>query len=425
MTALFPLLPWIVQATIKGSIAIIVMTAAYALIGRRLRARWWCALWLLALVRLAAPTAPGTEWSLFNFVPLHPGIELQLRGPAAQLAVPWWIVAWKWLVLVWFAGFAILVCRMIIATVRVRSIVRRALASGKARDIVEEARVQLHIRREIAVVESPLIDGPALHGVFRPTLLLPEGMCSAFDREELRHIILHELAHLRRHDIAVNWIVNAIRAMHWFNPLVWLAATRIQEERELACDELTLACLDPQERTDYGRTILKVIACFRSAEPVPALVGIVNRKQQMRRRLMMIQADGRRSPFAVPVLAVLSAIGCMALVDAPRIDRATLDPGAVRTLECLERRIDVDVTNASLTDLLGTISAQSGVKIAGSSSVPDLRCARFSLHAVKTPASAVLTAALSPYGIVAVPSANGMTLTTGPPCLERRSATHH
>jgi bla regulator protein BlaR1 len=415
------------------------MAAAHALIGRRLRARWWCALWLVALIRLVAPTAPAAGWSLFNFLPPHPAIELQLRAPAGsmvfdvirqRIAVPWWIAAWKFLVLAWFGGVAIILGRMIVSTTRMHSLVVRALESDGATpaawDIVEEARAQLHIRRGIVAVESPFIGGPALHGVLRPTLLLPEGMCDTFDRDELRHVVLHELAHLRRHDVAVNWLVNAVRAMHWFNPLVWLAVARIQEERELACDELTLSCLHPHERLGYARTILKLVERFRSAEPVPALVGIVNQKQQMRRRLMMIKSGGRRSPLALPILATLSVIALMALTDAPTVAHPTHAPATVRTVDRFERRIDLDVKNATLTELLDAIAARSGVTIAQSSSLAasDVQRWRFTVRAFNQPAAAVLGGALRPYGIVPIPTASGMTLTTGPPCLGGRSTKH-
>src|SRR5258706_8334476 len=86
MTAFYSLLPWIVQATVKGSVAIAIMAAAHALIGRRLRARWWCVLWLVALVRLVAPSTPPTGWGLFNPLPAHPPIEPQLLAPAATIA---------------------------------------------------------------------------------------------------------------------------------------------------------------------------------------------------------------------------------------------------------------------------------------------------------------------------------------------------
>jgi beta-lactamase regulating signal transducer with metallopeptidase domain len=439
MIAFYSLLPRIVQATAKGSVAIAIMAVAYAVIGRRLPARWWCVLWLLALVRLVAPTAPTTGWSLFNLIPPHPAIELQLRAPAASMvfdaisqrvAVQWWIAGWKLLVAAWFGGFAIILGRMAVSTIRMRALVVRALDSGGATqatsDILEEAHAQLHIRREILVIESPLIEGPALHGVRRPTLLLPEGMCSTFDREELRHVVLHELAHLRRHDVLVNWLVNAVRALHWFNPLVWFAVARIQEERELACDELTLSCLHPHERLGYGRTILKLVERFRSAEPVPALVGIVNRKKQMRRRLMMIGTGDRPSPLALPILTTLGALAFMVLTDAPTGAHETLNPATLRTLDRFERRIDIDVTNATLTDLLAAIAARSGVAIAQSSSlaVSDVQRARFTVRASNKPAAAVLSGALMPYGIFPVPTASGLTLTTGPPCFGGRATKH-
>lgn len=431
MTAFYALLPALVQATIKGSVAIAIVAAAQALAGRRLRARWWCALWLLALARLIAPTTPVSAWSLFNWLPPHPAIELQLRGPAAAIAfdatsqtiaLPWWIATWKWLLGAWFLGFAIVVTRMIVATVRMHLVVRRAGgATSAATDLVDEARAQLRIRRDVAVIESPLIDGPALHGFLRPTLLLPAGMCGAFDRDELRHVVLHELAHLRRHDVALNWLVNAVRAVHWFNPLAWLAVARIQEERELACDELTLAHLHPHERVGYGRTILKLAARFRSPEPLPALVGIVSHKQQMRRRMIAIGRDDRRSPLALPILAALLAIAFMALTDAPASDYATFGATAATTLDRFEKRIDLDATNASLSDLLDAVAARSGVAIAQTSAVAasNVQRGRFTLHASQTPAASVLGRALAPYGIVAVPTASGMTLTTGPPCLLR------
>jgi beta-lactamase regulating signal transducer with metallopeptidase domain len=440
MSAFYSLLPWIVQATIKGSVTIAIMAAAHALVGRRLRARWWCVLWLIALVRLAAPTAPAVGWSLFNFLPPHPAIEWQLRAPAATIvfdavrqrtAVPWWIAGWKWLVPAWFAGFAVILGRMAVSTIRMRALVMRARGNGGAThagwDIVEEARAQLYIRRKIVVIESPLFAGPALHGVLCPALLLPEGMCGTFDRDELRHVVLHELAHLRRHDVAVNWLVNAVRALHWFNPLVWLAVARIQEERELACDELTLSCLHPQERLGYGRTILKLVEHFRSAGAVPALVGIVNQKQQMRRRLLMIRNDGRPSPLALPILATLSAIVFMALTDAPAARHATLDLPVLGTLDRFERRIDIDVTNATLTDLLHVITSRCGVTVTQSSALEasDVQRARFTVRACNQPAAAVLSDALRPYGVVPVPTASGLTLTTGPPCFGGRPAKHH
>jgi len=60
--------------------------------------------------------------------------------------------------------------------------------------------------------------------------------------ESPRRSLLHELAHLKRHDIALNWLIAGAQALHWFNPLVWMAARQMLVERERACDDLVLEC---------------------------------------------------------------------------------------------------------------------------------------------------------------------------------------
>ncbi|HEX7139028.1 MAG TPA: M56 family metallopeptidase [Vicinamibacterales bacterium] len=429
--SLFAFVSWLVQTTAKGSVAIAVIAAAYALIGRRVRARWWHALWLLILLRLVVPVGPASAWSIFNLIPPHQGIEWQLRGPSAQLLfpieIPWWVAAWKWIALVWLCGFVVVAARAVVATMRARSAVQRAAARGKvtadARRIVEEGCRRLGIRRQVMVVESPLVEAPALHGVFRPTLLLPDGMRDTFGEDELRHVVLHELAHLRRHDVAVNWLLNALQAVHWFNPLVWWAVERIAEERELACDELALSCLQTNERLGYGRTILKLLERFQSARPVPALVGMINQKRQMKRRLTVICGNPAPSRLMLPLLAALSATAVLALTDVPMRGepRGRLDPAAVRTLERLDRRIDVCLTNASLDELAAAITAKSGVPVTRSPSIASSAAthARFTLNASGATARAVLTDALLPYGIVAEPRADSVRLAPAPPCLAR------
>jgi len=435
MSFLFLLVSWLVQATAKSAIIVAVATAAYFAIGRRVSARWWCVMWLLVLLRVAIPIAPASSWSIFRLVPIHPGIDWQLRGPAAPmmfdafratLRVPWWIAQWKSIVAVWLFGFAIVTIRALIATARMQSLVFRALETGGASPeawrIIEAARPQLGIRREVVVAESPLIDVPALHGVIRPTLLLPEGLCDSFGSAELRHVILHELAHLRRNDILVNWLLTAIRAIYWFNPFARFAIARAEEERELACDDLTLSCLAPTERIPYGRTILKLLERFRSPESAPALVGIVNQKHQMRRRLRIISGVSQRSRMVLPFVTMLSAVALMAFADAPGSGISSLSPNAMHTFARLNRPIDMNVSDVPLDELLHTVHVKTGVAVTQSDSInsPALQRARFTVHVANTPARAVLMNALLPYGIVPTPRANGVTLTTGPPCLLSR-----
>ncbi len=453
LPSLFTLISWILQATAKGSVAIVLVAVAQRLIGRRVQARWRHALWLLIALRLIAPVAPSSTWSIFNLVPAHPGIQLQLRGPAGQIVfqpratasvagwlpliqVPWWIAGWKWVAAIWICGALAFAARALVATARIHWVVRRALrgdAPGSSSNwtvhqIVEGGRRQLGITRLVRVVESALIDVPALHGVIRPTLLLPEGFAESFESDELRHVILHELCHLRRHDIAVNWLLTAVQAVHWFNPVVWFAVSRIEEERELACDELTLSCLQQNERFGYGRTILKLLDRFRSAESVPALVGIVNPKQRMRRRIMMIGTVRRGSRFSGPVLVMLTLVSLVALTDARGVEPpalGSLDPSGVETLEQFNGRVTFDLTDGSFSDLLEIIGRKSGVAVTQSPAIANsaIQQARFTLRAKRVPAGRVLTAVLLPFHLVSAPAPTGVRVTTAPSCFIRHSTT--
>jgi bla regulator protein BlaR1 len=446
MPSLFTLVSWILQATAKGSVAILLVAIAQLLIGRRVQARWRHALWLLIALRLIAPVAPSWTWSIFNLVPAHPGIQLQLRGAPGQIVfrppatatpagwlpliqIPWWIAGWKWVATVWICGVFAFAVRALVATARVHWIVKRALendtpgraSNWRVHQIMEGGRRQLGIARPIRVVESALIEVPALHGVFWPTLLLPAGFAESFEPDELRHVILHELCHLRRHDIAVNWLLTAVQALHWFNPVVWFAVSRIEEERELACDELTLSCLRQNERFGYGRTILKLLDRFRSAESVPALVGIVNPKHRMRRRIMMIGTVRKGSPFSGPVLAAMTLICLVALTDAHGVEApalGSLDPSGVATLEHFNGRVTFDLKDGSFNDLLGAVARTSGVAVTQSRAIADsdVQQARFTLHAEHIPAGIVLTEALLPFHLVSTPAARGVTITSAPSC---------
>ena len=447
--SLFALVGWTLQATAKGSVTILLIALAQRLIGRHISARWRYALWLVIVLRLVVPVAPSSAWSVFNLVPPHPGIQLQLRGDAGQIVfqpqpagfaeiplihIPWWIAEWRWIAAVWICGAIAFAARALIATARVHWMVRRAREAETipasayawiARQIVEEGRRQLGIAHPVDVVESALIEVPALHGFFQPTLLLPEGLSEGFAPDELRHVILHELCHLRRHDIAVNWLLAAVQALHWFNPLVWFAISRIEEERELACDELTLSCLRQNERFGYGRTILKLLDRFRSAETVPALVGIVNPREKMRRRIMMISNVGNRSRFGAPLLAALTVICLVALTDAHGGESHTLgklDPSGVATLQHLSGPVSLDLKCGSFSDMLNAVAGKSGISVTQSPSIAGspVQHARFTLHAERVPAETVLAEALQPFRLVSTPTATGVKVTSAPACM-----THH
>ena len=123
------------------------------------------------------------------------------------------------------------------------------------------------------LLESCAVGSPALHGLFRPRLLLPVGFAANFSTVELRFVFLHELAHLKRRDLLMNWAVVLLQVMHWFNPLVWFGFARWRADRELACDAMALEAAGEGQNKEYGRTILRLLDHFSRPMATPSGVG--------------------------------------------------------------------------------------------------------------------------------------------------------
>ena len=112
------------------------------------------------------------------------------------------------------------------------------------------------------LLSCPGLAVPMLAGLFRPALLLPENPPAG---DALRFSLLHELTHFRRRDIFRKTLALWVRALHWFNPLVWLTARAMDRDIELSCDESALKHLPPAEHAAYGRTILSAVSALTGA----------------------------------------------------------------------------------------------------------------------------------------------------------------
>ena len=341
------------QAAVLAGLVVAVQLA----FGRRIAPRWRHAMWLLVLARLALPVVPSSPVSVFNLAPQRDAVAtgvdatvdaapVEVSADAAQTFVgtftptipeapsppgPW--PGWPHSVAaVWAAGVLLLGTRVAWATWRVARVVRRLepVHDEGVLDLLRDTAAELRVRRLPALLTGDGLFSPALVGCLRPRLLLPRELLSRFDSSELRLVFLHELAHLKRRDVLVNWFASLLAVAHWPNPAVWLAAWRLRVERELATDELVLShTTTDADRRAYGHTIVKLLEMFaRAARPVPAGgVGILEGKQQMKRRITMIARFAKQSRAWTALAAVLVlALGVVALTDAVGAEPATPAP---------------------------------------------------------------------------------------------------
>ena len=160
------------------------------------------------------------------------------------------------------------------------------------------------------------MERPALFGCFNLNLLLPQGIARNFSPIELRHVFLHELAHVKRHDVLANWFVSVLQTLHWFNPVLWFAFARMRADRELACDALVLSKVNEGENQSYGETLIKLLDTFGRPKPLAALVGIMEAKTGIKKRISMIATFRKPSKLSALAALVLLGLGLVTLTDA-------------------------------------------------------------------------------------------------------------
>lgn len=150
---------------------------------------------------------------------------------------------------------------------------------------------------------TPLVPGPMVCGIGRATLLIPPEAADWPD-ERRDAVLLHELSHVARRHVQAQLVAQAVCALHWFNPLAWMAARRLRRERELACDDAVLvAGVAPAW---YARELLAMAAEALDRRAPSAALSMA-RPSEMEGRLFAMLADHprRMSRFARAALPVL------------------------------------------------------------------------------------------------------------------------
>lgn len=166
---------------------------------------------------------------------------------------------------------------------------------GPLADCVRDLCSQLSIRRRLRVVLSRYYNYPFIIGVLHPKIVLPARLAEASERGKLAsNILLHELIHLRRHDIFFAWLIALVQSLFWFHPLLWWAGYRLRHWRELACDETVLN----SKRTDvldYAQTLLDTLRLSRGKMIASvATLGILEKHSQFQQRFEKVMDQVQR-----------------------------------------------------------------------------------------------------------------------------------
>jgi TonB family protein len=203
---------------------------------------------------------------------------------------------------VWLAGFAGVVGRWAERALNVRTLVRSSIPYAGP---LPPMAAGPEVRMSSALVE------PALIGVFRPVLMLPNGIAEHLSRAQLDAVVAHELSHWRRRDNLTAAVHMLVEAVLWFHPLVWWIGARLIEERERACDEAVVR--EGHEGRAYAEAILNVCEHY-VASRLECAAGVSG--SDLKRRVLEIARNKVMSVLPIQKKLLLGAFA-LATVLAP------------------------------------------------------------------------------------------------------------
>lgn len=201
------------------------------------------------------------------------------------------------------------------------------------RSLLVSLRTALGIGRDLALEASDRVAVPLAWGLRRPTVLLPAA-AEAWDASQRRDVLVHELAHVARHDWVSQLGARVACALYWFHPLAWIAARRLVLEAERACDDRVLAA--GADSCDYAERLLRVAGAARAArDPSYAAVAMARRSDLATRIQAILDARVRRDALRPAYAALLAGLlllpaGFLAAATLARADAAGGDERAER-----------------------------------------------------------------------------------------------
>jgi HEAT repeat protein len=232
---------------------------------------------------------------------------------------------WRFALFAWLAVAALILARILIGMAWMWRVARRAEPLSGPGWLLPLGRVteRLGLRTAVRVVRSGAAPMPVTCGVLRPAIVLPEES-EAWTEERKEAVLLHELAHVRRGDLATHLIAWVACSLYWFHPLAWIAARRLRHESERACDDLVLGA--GTLASEYASHLLDIV---RSAgrESAPAATVPMAQKSSFEGRLLAILQPGVARQALTGRKKVAVAAG-LALVVLPLAAMAPAKPGS-------------------------------------------------------------------------------------------------
>ncbi|MBO0959700.1 DUF4309 domain-containing protein [Neobacillus sp. MM2021_6] len=327
--------------SLMGSILALGILAIKAIFRQRLSARLHYYIWIMLVLRLILPIGIQSHISLLNFIPNEqknldthliaeqyiPNIlststikteNAPSKEDSKALADPGIkgaIFNYDTAAILWIIGVSSALLYMLCVNILMIAKLKKCSICHKEDviEILEAEKSRLNINSKVKIIYSNFSKSPAVYGMIRPKILIPEDLIDKLTPEEFRFVFSHELTHIKNQDLAVNTLLMFVKAIHWFNPLIWFSLNQVKQDCEIACDAAVLQTLKTEEVKKYGQTMINMLRLFSEKKTITGTLGYASKYNK--RRIIMITGFKKSSALCAALAVFLTImVGCSSTI---------------------------------------------------------------------------------------------------------------
>ncbi|AJI13955.1 TPA: M56 family metallopeptidase [Bacillus cereus] len=336
---------WLIETSLMASILVGFILCIKVLFRNKLTPRWQYMLWIVLMIRLLLPWSPDSSYSIYSLfsysssvseviqknTPSTENVVKQENNPTVKLesssetvtkdseqkvstnaAQQTTFSLYKIALYVWLAGVIILAVITFITNRRLYAYIKKQpdITDELVVTVFNRCKQSMKIKKAVSLRLAGKIASPTVFSFLRPKVLLSKKHMKVLNEQQLQYVFYHELAHIKRNDVAVNWIMYSLILLNWFNPILWYAYFCMREDQELACDAYALTFIDKEEQIAYGHTIITLLEHY--SYQVPSLANLSRNKRTLKRRIVMIKKFQKKS-YRLSLLGVIVIVAIASL----------------------------------------------------------------------------------------------------------------
>jgi len=301
--------------SITAAILILVIIVVRQLTIHKLPKRTFMILWGVVLLRLFIPISINIPTSApmimevdnvigiiaeMGNIPIINSLPVTLPSIDVQESVNVYI-SFSPIIIVWITGMVSVFLFILMAHLRSRKEYKASLPINNI--YINKWLDEQKGMRSIQVRQSDRITAPLTYGILRPVILFPK-TTNWQDTRQLKYVLTHETAHIRRFDVFTKWLLSVALCIHWFNPLVWVMYALANRDIELSCDEAVVRTCGESTKSAYAMALIGLEENRGTFSPLCTNFA----KNSIEERIVAIMKMKKRSTMSILLAVVLVSV---------------------------------------------------------------------------------------------------------------------